>query len=299
MIWRHTLTWIDVGSRERVTILPSIAGSTATVDLMRLLSNAALTTASDGPTTAIGDTPSLGAQYPDLSDHWIITAADLVGDQTQLYVPAPLLSTADVDGRNWDSGASPWIGFGTFMAAMNGPYTGAPLTVVSNATIARDCPHITQQWFNFSSSITWGRRTLQWDGVHGRPVLTHIIGDVSSLGPSFDDVQAALQALSSGMVTHWWEAPMAIYSDPPTVDMYNSVNDACEVYFQDVAGNLTEVIIPAPNRVIFLPDGKTLDVAQVNVAGFIASAIAQLAVPVSGLPVVACVGGQLSKRSVY
>jgi hypothetical protein len=54
MLFRHTLTWRDVGFRERLTVIASIAGSTATVDLMRLLSNAALTTASDGPTVATG-----------------------------------------------------------------------------------------------------------------------------------------------------------------------------------------------------------------------------------------------------
>jgi hypothetical protein len=58
-------------------------------------------------------------------------------------------------------------------------------------------------------------------------------------------------------------------------------------------------MIPAPDLAIFLPDGKTLNVAQVNVADFIASAIAQLAVPISGKRVTACLGGHLSKRSVY
>ncbi len=92
---------------------------------------------------------------------------------------------------------------------------------------------------------------------------------------------------------------MAVYSDAPTTDMYNSVNDACNVYFRDDAGNMTEVTIPAPNVNIFLADGKTLNQEQANVAAFIESAILQLTVPVSGRNVTACVGGRLSKRSVY
>ncbi len=75
-MFRHTLTWRDVGLRERLTVVPSHDGSTDTVDLMRVLSNAVLTTASDGPTIQIGTTPTMGATYPDLSDAWVITAED-------------------------------------------------------------------------------------------------------------------------------------------------------------------------------------------------------------------------------
>lgn len=299
MPYRHTLTWVDVGYRERLTVLASHDGSTSTVDLMRILSNAALTTASDGLLNIAAFSTPTGPLYPDLSDNWVITAQDITGDSTQLYIPAPLLSQADVDGRNWNSGAAPWTGFQAFLAAMNHPYTSAPLTSVTIATIARDCPQIAQQWFNFSTAITWARRTLLWYGTHGRSHLTHIIGDVANLGPSFDDVMAANAALSSAVITHWWEDEMAVYTDPPTTDLYNSVNDACAVYFQDVDGNITEVTIPAPNVAIFLPDGKTLNVAQANVAAFIAQAIIDLSVPISGLPVVSCIGGQLRKRSVY
>jgi len=125
------------------------------------------------------------------------------------------------------------------------------------------------------------------------------VGDVASLGADFDTVQATFQAVSSAMIAYWWEDEMAIYSDAPTTDMYNSVNDACNVYFRDDAGNMTEITIPAPNVNIFLADGKTLDQEQVNVAAFIESAILQLTVPVSQANVTACVGGRLSKRSVY
>ncbi len=298
-MFRHTLTWRDVGLRERLTVVPSHDGSTDTVDLMRVLSNAVLTTASDGPTIQIGTTPTMGATYPDLSDAWVITAEDEATYKTQLYIPAPLVAAAIADGVNYSPATSEWIALEAALPALAVPYSGASIRQLDSATIARDIPQITQQWFGFTNTITWARRTLLWYGVHGRPKLTHLVGDVASLGADFDTVQATFQAVSSAMIAFWWEDEMAVYSDAPTTDMYNSVNDACNVYFRDDAGNMTEVTIPAPNVNIFLADGKTLNQEQANVAAFIESAILQLTVPVSGRNVTACVGGRLSKRSVY
>jgi len=241
----------------------------------------------------------MGATYPDLSDCWVITAEDEATYKTQLYIPAPLYAAAIADGVNYSPATSEWLAIEAALPALAVPFTGASIQQIDAATIARDIPHISQPWLNYTADITWARRTLIWYGVHGRPRLTHLTGDVASLGGDFDTVQAAFQAVSSAMVAFWWEDEMAVYLDPPTTDMYNSVNDACNIWFRDDAGNMTEITVPAPNRAIFLQDGKTLDVNQANVATFITSAIAELSVPVSGRPVVACVGGHLSKRSVY
>jgi len=299
MLFRHTLTWRDVGLRERLTVVPSIAGSTATVDLMRLLSNAALTTASDGPTMPTGAAAPSEATYPDLSDTWVITAEDAGGYRTQLYIPSPLVAGAIADGVNYSAATSEWIALEAALPALVVPYTGVSIQQIDAATICRNIERASQPWFNVDVTHTLARRTLQWYGTHGRSRLTTLVGDHASLGADFDTVMGTFQAVSAAVVTHWWEDDMAVYTDAPTTDLYNSVNDACNVYFQDEDGSITEVTIPAPNLAIFLPDLKTLDVAQVNVAAFIASAIAELAVPVSGKPVVSCIGGQLSKRSVY
>lgn len=298
-MFRHTLTWRDVGYRERLTVLSSHGGSTATVDLMRALSNGVLTTASEGLLVATGASAPSEATYPDLSDTWIITAQDAAEYRTQLYIPAPLVAAAIADGLNYAAVSSEWIALEAALPALANPYTGDSLQDIVAATICRDVPHSTQPWFGFDAGTNWARRTLQWYGTHGRSRLTTLVGDVASLGSDFDTVMAAFQAVSAAVVTHYWEDEMALYDDAPTTDLYNSVNDACNVYFQDADGNITEVIIPAPNTVIFLADGKTLNVEQANVATFITSAIEQLSVPISGQPVTSCVGGHLSKRNVW
>jgi hypothetical protein len=299
MLFRHTLTWRDVGFRERLTVIASIAGSTATVDLMRLLSNAALTTASDGPTVATGAAAPTEATYPDLSDTWVVTGEDSGTHRTQLYIPAPLVAAAVADGVNYSPATSQWIALEAALPALVIPYTGVSIQQIDAATIARNLEQASQPWFNLDVTHTLARRTLQWYGTHGRARLTTLLGDHASLGADFDTVMMTFQAVSAAVVTHYWEDDCAVYTDPPTTDLYNSVNDACNVYFQDADGNIAEVMIPAPDLAIFLPDGKTLNVAQVNVADFISSAIAQLAVPISGQRVTACLGGHLSKRSVY
>lgn len=299
MLFRHTLTWRDVGYRERLTVLASHDGSTATVDAMRLLSNAVTTTASDGLTTATGAVAPSEATYPDLSDTWVVTGEDAGTYRTQLYIPAPLVAAAIADGVNYSPATAEWIALEAALPALAVPYTGASIVQIDAATIARGIPQATQPWFGFNLSTTWARRTLQWYGTHGRSRLTHLVGDHASLGADFSAVMAAFEAVSAAVVTHWWEDDMAVYTDVPTTDLYNSVEDACNIWFQDVDGNITEVTVPAPNLNIFMPDGKTLNRAQANVATFIAQALIDLSVPISGRPVTSCIGGHLAKRSVY
>jgi hypothetical protein len=266
---------------------------------LRLLSNAALTTASDGqviPTGAVS--PGL-ATYPDLDDTWIITAADDGTYKTQLYIPAALIAGAIADGVNYQPASSEWIALEEALPALAIPYTGASIQSIVAATIAREAEQIHQPYFGYFTEITWARRSLLWYGAHGRSRLTHLTGDELSLGADFDTMMAAQQALSAAVVTHYWEDQMAVYTDAPTTDLYNSVNDTCLIWFSDDLGCLTEVILPAPASAIFLPDGKTLNLVQANVADFITTALTQLIVPVSGLPVTSCVGGHLAKRSVY
>lgn len=298
-MFKTVLTWVDVGGRERLTVLNSLAGATETIAKLRVLSNATVTTLSEAEVTATGAALAASDLYPDLEDSWIVTCTDITGDPIQLYVPAPLASLTAVDGRTYNSGSAPWTGFASFLAAMNHPYTSAPLTAITTAQIVRATPDAFMTWTQFSTAIDWARRTLQWADVHGNTRLTHLIGDVASLGPNFDDVMAAMQAVSNAVVTHYWESAMNIYADAPTTDMYNSVNDECRITFDDGYGNLTTVIVPAPNRAIFMADGKTLDQLQANVIDFIGAAETELMVPISGHKVDHQVNGILGKRTVY
>lgn len=296
---KTTVTWIDTGGRERVTVLNSVAGATATLTAIRAVSNATITTIHDGGVTSTGAPLASSDPYCDLDDSWIVTCQDITGDSIELYIPAPLASATDVDGRNANLGSAPWTGLAAFMGGLNHPYTSAPLTSITVAQVARAVPDAFGTWTNMSTAIDWGRRTLQWADIHGNTRLTHILGDISSLGTNFDDIQSALEALSAAVVTHYWEGAMGIVDDPPTTDMYNSVNDECRITLQDGFGNETVVIVPAPNRAIFLPDGKTLDQSNVDIIALISAADTELVVPISGRPVLQCVNGLLGKRSVY
>lgn len=296
---QNTLTWVDVGHRERMTVVPSVAGSAATVDLMRVLSGATLTTASNGLVVATGASAPSEDQYCDLDDTWVVHVEDLDSNPTLLFIPAARTAFAQADGVNYVQTSAQWLAIGAIVTNTANRFSGEDNIQLDGADIARNIERAEQPWFKLSSSIDWARRSMRWYGTHGRSRLTHIIGPVARLGAQFQAVQDAFVAVSAAVVTHYWEDVMAIYDDPPLSSLYSSVEDACHVWFQDDAGNITEVTIPAPQRSIFLADGKTLNVAQSDVAAFITSAIAELAVPVSGLPVTSCIGGHLSKRSVY
>jgi hypothetical protein len=296
---RTTISWVDIGVRERLTILASHDGALATAALLALLSNATMSTISEGAIVATGALAPSEDTHCDLSDTWILSAEDPGSNPIQLYIPAAEIAYAQADQLNYVQLSTQWLQIATTVVNVAVPYTGDDVLQLNAAMIARGAEGIYQPWYIMSSSIDWARRTILWYGTHGRSRLTHLQGPVARLGAQFDALMSALQNVSAASATHYWEGTMAHSDETPSTDMYNSVEDACHVWFQDDAGNITEVTIPAPSTVIFLPDGKTLDLAQTNVAAFVASAVAELSVPTSGLPVTSCIGGHLSKRSVY
>lgn len=298
---KTTVTWRDVGLRERLTVLASAAGVTDTLPALQVLSNASLTTQHTGTVTATAYDPPVTDTYPDLDDTWVITGESSGNYRTQLYVPSALVAAAIADTVNYAAATSEWIAIEAALPAVVVPYDGASIQSLVAGTIARDAFSLYQTWLNYKTADppTWARRTCQWADVHGVQRLTHLIGIEDSLGADFDTLMAALQAVSAARVTHYWEGLMDVTYNDPTTDQYNSVRDTCVITFRDGTGNLTEVMLPAPARVIFLADGKTLNTGQANVITFIDAAISELIVPSSGAAVVACVGGRLSKQGVY
>lgn len=294
-----TVTWIDIGTREATTVLHSLAGTTATLAALRVLSNASVTTISEGEITAHETVIASTATYPDLDDTWILTGEDAGGYRTQVYIPAPKLAFALADLVNYAAATTEWIDLEAALPAIAVPYTGASIQEIIAATVARDSGNPFQTWRNFTDSVDWARRTMRWWDIHGNSRLTHLVGITESLGTDFDAIMSAMLAVSNAVISHYWESEMEVLANEPTIEGYNSCGDQCRITFVDGLGNETVVVLPAPNRVIFLADGKTLDLEQANVVTFIEAALEELVVPTSGLAVTRCVGGVLAKRTVY
>src|SRR5574337_108923 len=94
---KTTVTWRDIGLRERLTVLSSADGAPLTLAALQALSNATVTTAHTGDVQSSLTLPS-DATYPDLDDCWVIVGEDNGGYRTQLYIPAPLVTQAIADG---------------------------------------------------------------------------------------------------------------------------------------------------------------------------------------------------------
>lgn len=292
-------TWIDVGTRERETFLSSRASGLDVVDLLRLMSNATVTTITEGPLVATDRPLASSAQHPDASDAWIVTGEDNASHRTQLYIPSPLLSLTIPDLVNYDALQAQWIALEAALPALAVPYSGADLVQLDSAQIARGAGELVQTWRTFTNAVAWARRVLFWRDVHGEARVTELTGLSLSLGSDFDTVMTAFMDVSAAVVTHYFENTMAVFQDPPTTDLYNSVNDYAVFTFADMDGTETTITLPAPDRAIFLPDGKTVDATQANVASFIAQVFTDLLVPSSLLPPVQYVGGRLRKTAVY
>jgi len=298
-VFASTVTWIDIGTRETLTVLHSEEGTTTTLPALRVLSNATVTTFHEAEITSHETELASSATYPDLDDTWIITGEDEGGNRTQVYVPSPLLATALDDLVNYAAATDEWIALEAALPALAVPYTGASINELIAATVARDSGQVFQTWRNFTDTVDWARRTLKWWDIHGNSRLTHLVGITDSLGTDFDAIMDAMLGVSAAVITHYWEAAMQVFADEPTTDDYNSVNDMARFTFVDGTGCETVVVLPAPNRAIFLADGKTVNLDQANVITFVDAALTELVSPISGELVTRCVGGVLSKRTVY
>lgn len=294
-------TWVDIGGRERLTLLASHDGAADTADVLATLSNATVTTTNGGNLTAVDNpVPSTNAS-PDLDDCWIVTMqTPISGRKRQLYIPSPIQALTLGDNVAYDAFTDQWVAVEATIPALNHPVDGELFDTIVDAEIVRDALSNYQTWLHYRfEDYSWGRRTLFWHSAHGVPRLTHLVGNVASLGTDFDNLMNALQMVSNASITHYIENEMTVTYNEPATDQYNSVRDTADFTFVDELGNESHVFLPAPKRSLFYPDGKTINLADTYVAGFVHQAIVDLSVPSSGLPVVACVGGHLSHQPVY
>lgn len=296
---RRTITWIDVSARERVTTLTSQTGASSSYDALVPLSNGAPTTWSEGTWHFPSFTAPVVGEYPSVEALMALSNEDAVHHRTHVFFPAPNVSFLLADHINADQTVFNWTQLEADLSSLSAPFSGLPLVTLLSATTIFTASLAFETYKNYTDGITWGRRVNQWRDSLGRMYLQMLTGPIASLtvAPTLADVTNDMLALSTAVVTDFWEGEMTTFPlYAPTTDLYNSVNDTARLQFADVNGNITEVILPAPARAVFLADGKTVDETQVNMALFITAALTELVVPSSGLPVVRFVGGMLNKR---
>src|SRR5574340_446580 len=105
---KTTVTWRDIGLRERLTVLSSADGAPLTLAALQALSNATVTTAHTGDVQSSLTLPS-DATYPDLDDCWVIVGADTGAPTNPPSPPAPLAPQAIADGITYQPFTTEWI----------------------------------------------------------------------------------------------------------------------------------------------------------------------------------------------
>lgn len=290
-------TWIDAGSRERLTLLWSASGASDTLDLLRVMSNATVTTISEGDLTATGAAVGAPTAWAEASDLMILSVEDAFHVRCHLFIPSPVLSLLQADRINADPATTEWTNLEADLSGMSVPYSGLPIVTLLAATVAFNAPKVFETFNNYNTGLDWRRRSLFWRDSLGYGFLSHLCGPPAGT-PDLAGIMAEFQAVSTANITHYIESDMSVFTDTPTTDLYNSVHDYAVFTFADEDGTQTSVMLPAPALPIFLPDGKTVDSAQANVDAFITQAMLDLVVPSSGKPVVTYLGGQLHRTVI-
>lgn len=98
-------------------------------------------------------------------------------------------------------------------------------------------------------------RSVVWVDAAGRTRQTILRGN-ASLG----SIAGQLRALSNADRQREWEGGTVINAAPaPVTAAYPGVQDYAVLVYQDGAGDLVQVTLPAPVAAIFLPDGSTVN----------------------------------------
>lgn len=293
---RRTLTWIDIGNYERVTQLSSVFGCPDTYDAIVPLSNSSVKTWHEGDVQFTGTGAGPVAAYASGSTALIMQLLDGLGFQSELFIPAPSLSVLRADLITMDTLNGDVASLVADLGDLWLPYSGAQVAQVTGGVVANNIPSISETYANYRGTVTWNRIALVWSDTQGRRYFQMLANrnDVGNPPSWLLDISSSMQALSTAHFIQYWQGPMQNnYPVTPTIDQYNSVKDYAACTFADAQGNETLIVLPAPNRVLFLADGKTINRAQVNFATFITAVIAECVVPSSGQPITQFLGGQL------
>src|SRR5262245_1608073 len=173
---RSTLTWVDVGLRERVTIISSAAGIGATLPALQVLSNASLTTHHDGTLSPTGLPTPAAATWPERGNMMVLSCSDASQHRIQIFIPAPLASLMLADRINYDGTQAPWLTLAGDLPGLSIPFSGLPITTLLSATMAFRGEGLWESANNFNMGFSWLRRTVLWRDSFGNSVLTHLAG---------------------------------------------------------------------------------------------------------------------------
>jgi len=108
-----------------------------------------------------------------------------------------------------------------------------------------------------------------WADYTGRTRLTIV---KAATNPCI--ILTKLQGHSNAQVLYNWDGSLDPTIGTAAALVFQAVNQWAQLVFQTGAGNLLRLTLPAPSSAIFLPDGVTVDPAQI--ADVIAAAIGQL-----------------------
>lgn len=118
--------------------------------------------------------------------------------------------------------------------------------------------------------------TYTWRDSQGRTVNTREYVDVleANLQTVVNNRKAVLSPLSNASIYSFLDPPnAAVYG---TNAEFPSIQDKAVFTFQDHNGGLHRYQIPAPKLAIFQTDGLTVDIANTDVANYVASVIASV-----------------------
>lgn len=297
-MFRRTITWVDVGHRERLTNLTSQSGAPDTYAALTPLSNATPTTWHEGEVEILLPSSLPVAQYATVDVIMAMSCQDADSHNCHVFFPAPAITKMLADELNRNGATAEWTILEAALSSLSVPFSGLPIVNLLNATAIWQGQPSFETFRNYNTGITWGRRTSIWRDSVGKSSIHHLAGPIASLttAPTLAMIAAMEETVSTAAIYESWQGELTVFADPiPTSDEYNSVNDYARMWFADDLGNRTSIVIPAPARAIFLADGKTVNASQANVAIFIAAVLTEIIHPQSELLVSSFIGGSLAK----
>lgn len=137
----------------------------------------------------------------------------------------------------------------------------------------------------------WSRSTV-WVDANGRKTIFRV-----NSGTGMGGAAAALAALSNAAELEHWESNVSTSVPAPVAAAYQSGQDRAALVFVCADGTTTAIIVPAPALAIFMADGETVDITNVDVVAFVAAAVAAPLTNGSGSAVTGLVSGQRLPRA--
>lgn len=289
---RASVAWIDYYGNELLTVINTATETNAIIESIRGITNAALRNYHDGTVTS----PSLSAPttdpYASIGDVLTCISIDLFAFEYQFMIPAPILS---IFGGAWNSADTGNADFNSMALEANNafyvPQSGHPVHDTPKGWLLRRAENIRESYISVGSIVEGLpalRRSIVWGDSFGNRAIHHYYGLIN-----MDTWMSYAQAISNAIPLQVWEGELQIFGGPAAAAPYAGVKDQARLTFDDVNGNRSNIIVPAPKTAIFLADGKTVDRSNEGVGALVAAVLANAVAPQSGLPLLRYVGGIL------